>query len=102
MLLTHSHIFCNINQMRPLSSWTKQARQKPCAYGNFVKFGGWVALHHNKGMSTNTLSVVMSSSLMVITSLPFPDLDHETPLHTIGNAIGYVILRPWNLTSFSM
>ncbi len=79
-----------------------QIGQKPCTYGNFVKFGGGFALHDNKGMLTNTLSIAMSSSLMVITSLPFPDLDHETPLRTMGNAIGYVILWPWNLTSFSM
>jgi len=65
-------------------------------YGNFVKFGGGFALHHNKAMSANTLYVVMSSSL------PFLNLDHETPLHTIGNAIGYVIFWPWNLTCFSM
>jgi hypothetical protein len=45
----------------------------------------------------------VSSSLMATTSLPFPNLDHETSLFTIGNAIGYVILWPsWNLTCFIM
>ncbi len=79
-----------------------QARGKPYTYGNFVKFGGGVAFHYNKAMSANTLYVVMNSSLMATTSLHFLNLDHETPLHTIGDAIGYVILWPWKLTCFSM
>jgi hypothetical protein len=42
----------------------------------------------------------VSSSLMATTSLPFPDLDHETPLRIVGNAIRYVMLWPWNLKFF--
>jgi hypothetical protein len=64
-----------------------QARGKPCTYGNFVKFRGGATLHHNKAMPTNTLYVVVTSSLMATTFLPFLDLDHETPLHIIGDAI---------------
>ncbi len=67
-----------------------------------MKFGGGDVFHHDRAMLINTLFIAVSSSLMATTSLPFLDLDHETPLCTIGNATGYVILWPWNLTSFSM
>jgi hypothetical protein len=68
----------------------------------FHEFGGGDVLHHNNAMLANTLSIVVSSSLMASTTLPFLDFDHETPLCIVGDAIGYVILWLWNLTSFSM
>jgi hypothetical protein len=54
-----------------------QVGGKPCAYINFVKFGGVGVLHYNKEMPTNTLFVVVS-----LIYLPFPDPDHDIPLKT--------------------
>jgi len=68
-----------------------------CATGNFVKFGGVRALQHHKEMLAITLFVSMSSSLMANVTLPFPSIDVNT-LYNVGNAIGYIILWPWNLT----
>jgi hypothetical protein len=79
-----------------------QVGRKQCAYGNFVKFGGRGVLHHNKEMPTCALSVAVNVSLLATTSLPFLDLDHDTLLKTIGDAVGYIILWPWKLTSSKM
>jgi len=43
-----------------------QARQKPCAYGNFVKFGGGAVFHHNKAMPTNTLFVACPFQILTM------------------------------------
>jgi hypothetical protein len=67
-----------------------------------VKFGGKGALHHNKEMPTCVLYVDVKVSLLATTSLPFLDLDHDTPLKTIGDVVGYIILWPWKLTSSKM
>jgi hypothetical protein len=45
------------------------------------------------------LSVDVNVSLLATTSLPFLDLDHDAPLKSIGDAVGYIILWPWKLTS---
>jgi hypothetical protein len=79
-----------------------QVGGKPCAYGNFVKFKNRGAFHHNKEMPTCDFFVAVNVSLLTTTSLPFLDLDHDTPLKTIGDAIGYIILWPWKLTSSKM
>jgi hypothetical protein len=37
---------------------------------------------------------------MAITSLPFLDFDgQDIPMQIIGDAIGYIILWPWKLTT---
>jgi len=77
----------------------KQVGGKPCAYDNFVKFVGRGVLHHNKEMSTCVLFIALNVSLLATTSLPLLDLDHDTPLKTIGDAIRYIISWPWKLTS---
>lgn len=53
-------------------------------YGNFVKFGGEIVIHHNKAILANNLSIVVSSSVMANASLPFPNLEHDIPSHIIG------------------
>jgi hypothetical protein len=68
---------------------------------NFVKFGGGVVLHHTKPMPINTLFVVVSSRLIVNVYIPFPNLGHDIPLHTIGGVIRYIILWPYKLTSLN-
>ncbi len=65
-----------------------------------MKLGGGTALHHNKPMLVNTLFVTVSSNLVDIISLPFPDLDgQDIPLQIIGDVIGYIILWPWKLAT---
>jgi len=74
--------------------------KKPCGLGSFVKFGGGTVLHHNKPMLVDTLFVTMSSNLVDIVSLPFPNFDGEDiPLQIIGDVIGYIILWPWKLAT---
>jgi hypothetical protein len=48
------------------------------------------------------LSITLNVSLLATTSLPFLDLDHDTPLKIIGDAIRYIILWAWKLTSSKM
>ncbi len=73
---------------------------KSCGLGTFVKFGGGAALHHNMPMPLETLSIVIGFSTVASASLPFPDLDgQDVPLETIKDAIGYIILSPWKLTT---
>ncbi len=51
-------------------------------------------------MPLETLSIAVSFSTLAIASLPFPNPDGEdVPLQTIGDAIGYIILWPWKLTT---
>ncbi len=51
-------------------------------------------------MPLETLSIVVSFSTMASASLPFPNLDgQDVALQTIGDAIGYIILWPWKLTT---
>jgi hypothetical protein len=71
-----------------------QAWGKPYAYDNFVKFGGRGVLHHNKEMPTSALSIIVNVCLLATTLLPFPYLDRNILLKTIGDAIGYIILWP--------
>ncbi len=79
-----------------------QTRGKPYAYDNFVKFGGRGVLLHNKEVPTSVLFIVVNVSLLSTTSLPFPYLDCNILLKTIGDEIGYIILWPWKLTSSKM
>jgi len=73
---------------------------KSCGLGTFVKFGSRVTLHHNMPMPLETLSIAISFSTMVSPSLPFPNVDgQDVPLQTIEDAIGYIILSPWKLTT---
>lgn len=53
-------------------------------YGDFVKFGGEIVIHHNKAMLANNLSIVVNSNMMANASLPSPNLEHDIPLHIIG------------------
>jgi hypothetical protein len=51
-------------------------------------------------MPLETLSIAISFSTMASVSLSFPNLDgQDVPLQTIGDAIGYIILWPWKLTT---
>jgi hypothetical protein len=51
-------------------------------------------------MPLEILSIAVSFSTMASVSLPFPNLDgQDVPLQTIGDAIGYIILWPWKLTT---
>ncbi len=65
------------------------------ALRNFVKFGGRTAIHHNKPMPSDYVSIAITSSLPAFDSLPFPQFDH--PLLTIKDAMGYVVLWAWKL-----
>jgi hypothetical protein len=76
-----------------------QVGGKPYAYSNFVKFGGVCVLYYNKEMLANTLFVVVSLGLLITIFWPFLDPDHDIPLKTIRDAIGYIILGPYNLIS---
>jgi hypothetical protein len=67
------------------------------ALGNFVKCGGRTTIHHNKPMPSDYVSIAITSSLQAFDSLPFPQFDHDPPLLTIKDAMGYVVLWPWKL-----
>jgi hypothetical protein len=49
-----------------------QVGGKPCAYNNFVKFGGVGVLHYNKEIPTNTLFVVVSLSSLITNFFAIP------------------------------
>jgi hypothetical protein len=48
--------------------------------------------YHNKEVPTCVLYVDVKVSLLATTSLPFLDLDHDTPLKTLGDVVKYIIL----------
>jgi hypothetical protein len=64
-----------------------------------ILFGGVGVFQNHKEMPTSTLFVSMSSNLLANVTLPFPSHDANTPLYNVGDAIGYIILWPWMLTS---
>jgi len=77
---------------------TKVGRQG-VAIGNFIKCGEGAALTHNKAMPHNCIYVAIATSLQAIAALPYPLLDHVTlPIRTKKEAMGFIILWPWNLT----
>jgi len=57
-----------------------------------VKFGGGIARHHNLSMPKHYLSIGITSCLTKGTHLSILNLEHDPPLHTIANAIGYFVL----------
>jgi hypothetical protein len=77
-------------------------RFKDYAYGTFFKFGGGEVVHHGKPMAVDTLSIFVSSCLLVKSSLPFPKTKHDPPLIRVQDAVRYIILWPWKLTSTYM
>jgi hypothetical protein len=72
-----------------------QVGGKDCAYGNF---GGDVVVHPNRSMATNCLFILVISCIMLRSSLPFLDIDHDPPLIIIQDVVAYIILWPWKLT----
>jgi hypothetical protein len=75
---------------------------KDYAHGNFFKFGGGEVVHHGKPMVVDTLSIFVSSCLLIKSSLPFPKIKHDPPFIRVQNAVGYIILWPWKLTTTYM
>jgi len=80
-----------------VSFFTIRMEVKPMPLGIFVKFGGRTAIHHNKPMPSDYASIAITSSLPAFDSLPFPQFDHDPPLLTIKDAMGYVVLWAWKL-----
>jgi hypothetical protein len=67
---------------------------KDVAIGNFVKFGGGMALHHNSNMLKEFLYVGITSCLLVGVSLPILEVGHDPPLCTVNKATRYITLQP--------
>jgi hypothetical protein len=49
------------------------------AIGNFAKFGGGIAIHHNRNMLEKFLSVCITLRLIKGVGLMFPKLDQNPP-----------------------
>jgi hypothetical protein len=72
---------------------------KDCGLGNFIKFGGeGVVLHHHSFLEYY-LFVAITSSLVKGAHLSCRVVDHDPPLYTIDNAIGYIIMWPYKHTN---
>jgi hypothetical protein len=65
--------------------------------------GSSKAFHHHKPILPKCVIVIITSPLVVDFLLPYLDKEHDPPLQTIGDAIGYnIVLWPWKLTELDM
>jgi hypothetical protein len=67
---------------------------KDCVIGHFVKFGGGDVVHHNRTMHEECISIAITSYVLVGVHLLYLEHDHDLPLCTLDNTIGYIILSP--------
>jgi hypothetical protein len=66
--------------------------------GNFVKFGGGTIVHHNRSMLEECLSICITSRLIKGANLMFLEVDQDSPLCIIDDAVWHVMLWPSKLT----
>ncbi len=59
-------------------------------------------VHHNVPMATKCLFVVVSDGIVPSACWPrYPNDDHDLPFLAIIDAIGYMILWPWESNNFT-
>jgi hypothetical protein len=68
-----------------------KARNRACAIGNFIKYGGVATLTHYKAMLADCISITIVMGLQVVVALPYPLLDHDPPIHIIMDAMGFIV-----------
>jgi len=65
--------------------------RKDCANKNFVKLGGGGIVHHHKFIPLNCLTIVIIVALVTNVALLIPNNEHDPPLQTIGDVVGYIV-----------
>jgi hypothetical protein len=59
-------------------------------------------MHHCQRMVEHLMSIGIKLVLVKGVYLPYPEVAHNPPLHIIDDAIGYIVMWPWNQSSAYM